>query len=143
MSLWLSIDPGPHTGVCVWESKLSTHEMLAFYQFDSPDAFLAEFEKTIGAYDFVVIEEFKLFYGKREAMVGSAFPEVEIIGVVRWLCKKHTKPLYLQKADNQKTGGRVAARSLNMTPPRGMGPHCLSAYYHGLYYIRFKMKGDK
>lgn len=90
----LSIDPGSeHSAWAVWELQGERWKCRECYEL-KPDGFLDLARGWIEKHEFnrVAIEEFKLFGDKALAQTGSKFGTVEVIGVVRHLCRWNDVP---------------------------------------------------
>jgi hypothetical protein len=135
---WLSVDPGITTGLCFWENG-----ELLFSEASEEDVFITWLEVMLirpTALKLVVIEEFRLYGHKANAQIGSDMPVAQLIGVIKYLCKKAGIPVVLQSASYAKTAGPVAMKALDVKAPR-LGPHVKDAYLHGIAY--YYWKGDR
>ena len=130
---WLSIDPGEHTGVAYWcGSELVTMDEYCAVEFAD------WLEANIEAASFLVVESFHLNPTAAQRRQGSTMPEVELIGVIKNIARKHDVPVHMQPPGHKK-GGKAAAQSLGLKPMRrrGFKGHALDAFWHGAYYLRF------
>lgn len=130
----LALDPG---GTCGWSIWVGT-ELEEMGQ-DPPAEFFKvlrrELERGI---DVVVYERYVLRANASRAMIGSEFEVVQVIGVVRYLCKEAGVVCI----------GQMPAQRMFFTNERlkEMGvyrrgaPHALDSVRHGLYYLAFKEK---
>lgn len=99
----LSIDPGAvHTAYAVWElhadqATNGTRWKCMEAHETTPDNFLDQFREWVDLhkYDRVAIEEFRLHGNKALQQTGSSFGTVEVIGVVRHLCRWADVPLQI------------------------------------------------
>lgn len=99
----LSIDPGSvHTAYAMWELRADvatngTRWKCQEAHETTPDDFLDMFKVWTAehVYDHVAIEAFFLQGDKALAQTGSSFGTVEVIGVVRHLCRWAGVPLTL------------------------------------------------
>lgn len=61
-------------------------------------------------YDVVVMEDWRLYPGNAKSMVGSSFPSVQFVGMVRLCCWLSGTKLVMQGAVTKKTADKTAAR---------------------------------
>lgn len=90
----LSIDPGGvHVGVATWTNNRGHWECVEADEWQ-PEPFEDELRDWVSALTSVSVETFRLRGGKGALVQqGSTFPEVELIGVIRALCRWHGIPL--------------------------------------------------
>lgn len=99
----LSIDPGSaHCAYAIWELQGDPETDGTRWKcqeaFETgPDNFLDQFRDWVDLhkYDRVAIEEFRLQADKAKQQTGSSFGTVEVIGVVRHLCRWADTPLQI------------------------------------------------
>jgi hypothetical protein len=88
-----------------------------------------------------VIEEFRLYGWMAKTKSWSTLPEVEVIGVAKYLANKHGKPVVLQGASHKAyySDARLKAERWVF---HGDQPttHAKDALRHGLYYLTFGWK---
>jgi len=124
----LAIDPGKTTG---WAFVVGgAYDGGLFASWSGVDILLDTFQP-----DVVVVESFRLFPHMAKTLIGSTFPTVEVIGVVKYLAKLRDIPLVLQEPSE--------ARQIRRFPPREclpikrkLSPHEKSALRHALLYLR-------
>lgn len=92
-------------------------------------------------YDVVIYETWRLRPDKAMQMIGSTFPEVQFIGVVRYLAWLYPQQItvYAQGADLQKTGRKVLIPELkevmDRMPKTHDDAHDGSAILHLSYWL--------
>ena len=129
MTRILSFDPGVTTGYALLDVDGDAEpSLLIAGEFPLWGKYMEEF-LIENKPDIVVYEEFRLYPAVAKAKSWSTFPEVEVIGVIKYLCEQRGTPLIAQRAS-------VKARTT--IPPRVAGvrgPHARDALKHALYYI--------
>ena len=137
----LSFDPGGTTG---WAC-------MNFDEFNvpiGPDAAkivgavgevtdLLELETIIDQHkpDAIVYEEFKLYPWKAKHKFWSTFPEVEVIGALKYIAIKRNIPFFAQGANTKKFWDDKKLKQCNVW--EGLSPHERDAIRHGFYAIDF------
>jgi hypothetical protein len=154
----LGIDPsGNHiegsgtTGLCRMVNGviMNLNEIKAS-GFDSPEAYWMEHVDFIsmGKFDAVVMEGFKLYKDKASTQIQSQFETPQLIGVIRMYCYEHKIPLKIQYASEVKTrwSEKVLVAS-NILEKRGQhyywngeltNNHKRDALKHALHFWRYK-----
>ena len=140
--LLIAIDPGEvHCGIARFEGDylMSTFEMTPDDLFDYLKNVFEYFAKPNADYDSIVVvmESFRLYPGSSKALAYSALMTVEVIGVVRFLCKQAGIKLVEQNATIKiPTRKQMVARGIvNFAVTSGKGRHCADAVEHGYYYL--------
>lgn len=89
----ISVDPGETVGWALWVDG----ELLDQGEYEWEE-FLERLEELLqsGKVEVVVMEDYRLREKASKAMINSRFLTVQVIGVVKWLAKKHDVPVYLQ-----------------------------------------------
>lgn len=129
--LW-AIDPGdPHCGVAKFmgEKCVAAEELVPWELLGALERQLAR-----GQLDEVVCEEWRLYPQGASVMIGSPMPTVEVIGVIRWLCKRAEVPLTMQPASIKRPTERILRTHGVKMMSRGAGPHARDAEIHGWYH---------
>ncbi len=138
MNVW-SIDPGARhigwarrRGSVVWSGEDTEFEVFLHAlrsSFESEDV------------DLVVVEGFALYPWKSKQKSFSSFPEVELIGAIRWLCFEHGVLMVVQPASVKKPAeGFVRSLKLDKWLMMAKGRHAKDAVLHLVYAL--KRKGE-
>lgn len=128
----VAIDPGEiHCGVATWnDSDTDPH----VYEYD-PELLAEVLESWYhgsGWKPTTVIEEFRLYPWKAQEQGYSQLKTVEVIGVVRHLCRRFGVTLVEQSATIKKpTFAQLQARGVLL---KGTNQHMRDAEAHGWYY---------
>lgn len=138
----VAFDPGGTTGVviCSGEGKLNKwyqfhqHEL---YHFLSVDIWRVAEQHGVGL-RLSIIESFNLFPSKAKAKIGSSFPEVEVIGAIKYVMEQHGVEVITQPPGVKKFFMPVAR--LKYYGYDIVGEHARDAARHALYYFVFKAK---
>jgi hypothetical protein len=124
---YLAIDPGSkHVGWAVFREGEVIHSGT-----DTPDQFIGWFEPVIGYAPFgvVVVESFQL---KSDSTDSAARFTVELIGVIRYLCKRYGVPLVEQSPSIKRpTFGRMQLQGIEC---QGKTRHARDAEVHAYAY---------
>lgn len=86
----VGIDPGSvHCGLVVFKAPYSEHPLEPFYHQELTPEELFLFLRTLAGADvFVAYESFHLYAGRAVHKTFSSFPEVEVIGVIKYICEQ-------------------------------------------------------
>ncbi len=126
---FIAIDPGSThcgtatfcDGVCIGVEELK------------PPALFRLLERYDGAG--VVYESFSLFPWKADAQSFSALRTVEVIGVIKYICKQRGLVAVAQRPlIKAPTKAQLEARGIKLLS-RGHGVHCKDAEVHGWYHL--------
>jgi len=139
----LAIDPGdPHCGLarfvdgeCVAAAEFKPERMLG----------LLELWFTESKIDKVVCEEWRLYGQFAATQSGSTMPTVEVIGVIRWLCRRWGVELIMQAALVKVPIQRILKAHGVKLQSWGHGDHAKDAELHGYRYLlkeRWDTAGD-
>jgi hypothetical protein len=128
----LAIDPGPHVGMAKWESEAERFDIYEFLCWEmTPELFYDDVEDWILGVDEIVIENFII----KGARASEANETIEMIGVVRYLCNRHDKPLTLQApSDAMMFSTREKLERIGWWV-RGGSDHARAASKHLLLYL--------
>lgn len=87
---WASCDPGEiHSGVTRWDGVRAIASTYAH-----PRDHLVFIEQLLrDGLDLMVYERFALDLRRASEQNGSEFPTCEMIGVIKWLCRKYDTPV--------------------------------------------------
>lgn len=124
----LGIDPGETTGVAYWDGQLWICEETPNWQ---------DLEPWIEFTDVAVIERYSLYAGKANAKTHSTFPEVEVIGVIKYLCQRYGVNMVVQGADHKAFYSDTKLTNLGLYHP---SKHVRDALRHALWYKQFKLE---
>lgn len=129
----LAIDPGAvHCGVALFENG-----ECSWASEGTPKS--VEYAITtlayVGGLDVVVIESFRLSPTGAKALVGDALGTVEVIGVVRYLCRLYGLPLVEQQPNIKRATERILKAKGIALKSKGQGPHAKDAELHGWCYL--------
>ena len=132
----LAIDPGKLTGVAVIDitdvekpTVDFTAEMTVDQFSDYIELYLFENKDTVR----VVIERFIITVATAKK---SPQPySMELIGVVKFLCRKYEIPIWLQNPDERKFADNTKLKKVNFWHVAGEG-HALDALRHALVWIK-------
>ena len=132
---YMSIDPGGLCGYAIWDGK----ERIVFGE-KKPFDLLDELKSCLadGMLDFVIFEGYALSGAKAKAMTGSKFETVQVIGVVKWLCRKYEIGWVEQTPAQKEFVDNERLKMLGLYD-KGM-QHCRDATRHGVYWQLFTGK---
>lgn len=105
-----AVDPGDkHVGVSAGLVDRDEVRVLQTWT-HTPDSWIETFTGVLNQKqaDLVVCEEFRLYAWKAREQGFSNFPTVELIGVIKYLCRLHGVPLVLQGASTKDMSIKVA-----------------------------------
>jgi hypothetical protein len=133
-----SFDPGESTGVCV--ARYNPQVVLrleVLYSDVFPMARVDVLSLSLlrkWSPRVVVMERFVLYEDKAESQIGSQFPSVEVIGVLRaWCCVLKIPTIRQPAVVLARTGIPSEHRGLLKSPDEG--EHARDAYGHARYFI--------
>lgn len=147
----LSLDIGITTGFCIFDYEkeyiLQNQDLSGrmLVQGQLPKLGLAtELLNFIEYYkvEYIVMESFNLYASKAMSKIGSSFPEVELIGLVTYLCDTKKIPYCKQMAVHAKktfTDERLKEHNVYIKGQQ----HSRDSIRHALYFICFNMKKYK
>ncbi len=109
----LAIDPGAvHNGLAYFELYPQEHKLTRWWTRDlSPEALTDFLEQTVTQFDVVVVEEFRLYPELAREQGYSDFPTVEMIGVIKYLCKRANVKVVMQGASIKRKSRRIGERT--------------------------------
>lgn len=137
---WVSIDPGDiHVGLASWTG----YECVSAIE-TTPEGLEQTLEHLLEGkiLDHVVYEKFALYGWNEKSMAGNEFETSQLIGVIKYLCRKHGVPYTGQFASEHKRiyklGWYVAmTRKERMQLPWwGNGGHAMDAWCAGAWFVR-------
>jgi len=124
----LAFDPGETTGWALYCTDSGTGETCKvsgeFPTWRLLHALIESYNP-----DVVVYEEFRLYPAMAKAKSFSTFPEVEVIGVLKYLCQQRGLTPVAQKA-SYKDQVEIPRRVDGVK-----GPHARDALRHAVYYV--------
>jgi len=118
-------DPGETTGHAIYNA--SNHKFVTAGDF--PDM------QEVGMWgqpDLVIIEAFKLYSWKANSKKWSSFPEVEVIGALKFWCLRNNVKFVEQGADCKQLFSDDKLKALNLW--KSYSRHARDAMRHALYY---------
>ena len=135
---WLSIDPGDiHVGLATWmgdecKSAIET----------TPEGLIATLEYMLEGkvIDLVVCEKFALYAWNEKSMAGNEFETSQLIGVIKYLCKRHGVPYVGQFASEHKRIYKLgwflamSNKEQRAMPYWGQGGHAKDAWVAGRWF---------
>lgn len=127
MKVWV-VDPGPHVGLALWDEAQTPNPNLWEW---TPDTFYEFAEAWIAFVDVVVCENFII--GGARAKEANA--TIEMIGVVRYLCRQHNTELVLQPPSDAMAFSTTAKLKRVGWWQRGGSDHARAASKHLLLYL--------
>ena len=134
--VWISVDPGEHVGVALWYGEVG-----AWASEMSPPEFVDWLWDEPGA-DLVVYESFRLRGGAMAlAQTGSTFPAVEVIGVIRHLCRRREVRL-ASVEPSQRSSALTRVKACGFPLPRGSA-HARDAVAVGVAHRRWTVADMK
>jgi hypothetical protein len=131
----LALDPGGTTG---WAFFKDGHPRAAGQVPGNGEAVEALIDAKQPS--LVVIEEYVLYPWALKSQTWSDCPEAQLIGVIRFLCRKRSIPVLFQGANQAKafsTDKRLKQWGFLLANK----PHANDAIRHGIYYVFFGRKG--
>jgi hypothetical protein len=140
--LLLAVDPGGTTGWSLWAISDDGHpELISSGQvltWHGLDGIISE-DVAI-----VVMEAFRLFPQRAKEQIGSDFPAVQVIGVVRYLCEKRGIEVVLKPAGDKEFFDDKKLEIAGFMPyergERHHNRHALDSVRHMLHYLHFACK---
>ncbi len=139
---WVSIDPGDrHVGFATWAGEDCTSATEK-----TPEECI-EFLESYGermVLEVVVYEKFALYGWNEKSMAGNEFETCQLIGVIKYLCKRYGMHAVGQFASQAKPLYRTSwFRGLTPTEKRrmpwwGQGDHAKDAWAHGMYFVKHR-----
>ncbi len=134
----VGIDPGDkHTGIVSLDAKTGALRGFQTITYDETVAGVEAFNRIHMQNDdrlFACMEVFQLYPGRQgQAQAWSSFPIVELIGIIKYLCKSYGIPLQMGRPPD--INRFMKHRSLpGQIPKSGLGKHQVSAYRLAEYY---------
>jgi hypothetical protein len=128
----LSIDPGKHNGVSLWEyDKDGNYEMYNASAIDKQALYnLIEY----GDMDLIIYEGYRLYADKAQTMIGNEFETPQIIGVIKYLADKRSIPTVMQMATCKRFFDDKRIKKMGFNPPT---MHAKDSIRHWLYWFYF------
>lgn len=127
----LVIDPGPHVGMATWQpAPTETGEVVGLTE-TTPEEFYTNVATWIAWADVVVCENFII--GGARAKEANA--TIEMIGVVRYVCRNLGVPLVLQPPSDAMAFSTTAKLKRVGWWERGGSDHARAASKHLLLYL--------
>lgn len=135
----LSIDPGGHNGVSLWEYDIQgNYEMIladAINKFE-----LYQYLETMNL-DLIIYEGFRLYADKAQTMINNELETPQIIGVIKYIAYKRGIPLEMQMATCKRFFDDNRIKKMGFNPPT---MHAKDSIRHFLHFYYFVGKyGDK
>lgn len=144
----LAIDPGPTTGLCIYDSEAQSNLGFVSIWHEWPGEFEGEEHLTVWnmltthSYDKVICEKFE-FRKDDAARDKIDYMACELVGTVKTYCQTHEVPLIMQGSS---LIGKTAFWSDDNEKVRQLGlynrqfaPHGMDALRHALYYLSFTL----
>lgn len=129
--MWITIDIGETTGYALWENDLlvdsNQEEMWSFIDH-------LEAEITNGSVTAIVIEDFKIYPWKAEALIWDSVRTARGLGAIELLARQHNLPIVLQPAKIKEVAVALGAENF-FTTPLHENRHANDAIMHGVYYL--------
>ena len=117
----LVLDPGESTGmVFLYNGKVHGD---TFEMWSKVDYYIRKLRPTV-----IVIENFRLRRHAALSLVGSDFPAIQVLGVIKFLAQYYGVPFVLQSPAVMSAMDRAVR-------PRGANEHIFDALKHGLVYL--------
>jgi len=127
---YLALDPGLHTGWCLWDAKGVFIDMGTIHGERELHDFLASLPTAI---EVVIIEEFRLFKNKALAQTGSKMPAPKAIAQIETFAR-----LWNARIVKQQSSIKANAEMLTGQSTKGMPhsqTHVIDAFNHGEYFL--------
>lgn len=145
----LAIDPGETTGYSIWEISDEQYgtpihpyaDMSKYLVADGELPYHIGLDKLIQEADVVVFEKFLLYAHKAKTLIGSEFITPQIIGMIKYMCKLHSKPWFGETAQHVKgycTDEKLKRANIYITKSK----HSRDSIRHGLYHINFNARKE-
>jgi hypothetical protein len=101
---------------------------------------LTEFEA-----DVIIIENFRLYPGKSNAMIGNDFKTSQVIGIMKYIANDYRIPVVLQSASQAKNAFTLEKlKQLGVSTSRAdKVRHSQDAIRHLFYFIQFNCRKPK
>lgn len=122
-------DPGGTTGYAIYNNV--RHSFFAAGDFPYMDG-VGKFDLSVQP-DLVIIESFRLYSWKANNKKWSGFPEVEVIGALKYWCREEACEWIEQPASVKQLFDDAKLKKLNLW--NGYSRHCRDAMRHVLYYV--------
>jgi len=131
-----AFDPGATTGFAVCNVVSKELKVLVACELYNWDDFALWESRWIPRYrpTVVVVESFRLFQQHAHDQIGSYFPAVERIGVIKYLCSQHLIPIVEQSPSCKSMLGDEQLLKLLPDSAGFKSPHIKDALRHALYY---------
>ena len=126
---FLALDPGSvHCGV----ARFKNGKCQWAREYDPQGLFTLLEHTTVQG---VISESFRLYPNKAAAQFWSQLKTVEVIGVIKYICKMRGIPVIEQPASIKiPIAAQLAARHYKYKS-HGHGGHAKDSEYHGMYYL--------
>jgi hypothetical protein len=122
------MDPGLRNGYAIMGPGGSLEAKGSILLEDLPE-FLSQLP---GEFTVAVVEDFKLFRSKAIQQSGKTMQASEAIGILTGWAKTHSVRLVRQPPEAYHLGAKYVQYKL----PRGHTPDDISAWLHGIYYLK-------
>lgn len=139
---WVSCDPGDsHVGWCEWRYA----DVTACREY-TPESALERLEELIAVkqIDLLICERFSLYGWAAAQQTGSEFKTAQLIGALKYVCRRAGVPVRMQQASEGKSIYRIEPyKSWKQRdwPSFGHGMHSRDAFAHGAFFTRQAIRG--
>lgn len=149
MSAIVSIDPGGvHCGMALFEEQDGEWTCVRAWE-ETPDGCTDQIVDWLtDGVTHIVVEEFRLYPWVAEQQSFKTFPEVEVIGVIKWLVRACAEEgldcqIVMQGAAIKEPATKIlkSKKVPSRSKRDGAGGHAKDAELHGWYYILKELGG--
>lgn len=129
--MWITVDIGETTGYAMWDGDMlldsNQEEMWQFIDH-------LEEQIQIGDVTAIVIEDFKIYPWKANALIWDSVRTARGLGAVELLGRQHNIPVILQPAKIKEAAVALGAENF-FTTPLHENRHANDAIMHGVFYL--------